>query len=160
MRCSIMKTLTIQTQNFRHELENTLNLRCTNASGLYYAACTIFSDPDPDPDSDQKQNQSQNQNYEKSCKSNVETLTCLLERIVILKHPVYSYSSKLVNMAHGMGHTEMHLTNLAELNHFIEENNLLHLEGYTTFRMADYRHKLDMMMYCAIKKMKLTDVLL
>lgn len=89
-----------------------------------------------------------------------DVLTCLLERIVILDHPVYGNSSKLTSMALNLKFTDIHRSNVTQLKGYLEENDLLHLEGYTVFRMADYRHKLDMMMYCIIKKLKLPHKLL
>jgi len=86
-------------------------------------------------------------------------LTYLLERIVILDHPVYGKSSKLTDMALELKFTDAHRSNVFQLERYLEENDLLHLEGYTIFRMADYRNKLDIMMYCIIKKLKLTDSL-
>ena len=126
-----MKTLTILTQNFRQDLEKDFNLRCYTEGTLHIACGKIDTD----------------------------TLATLLERIVIFAHPVYGHSPKLADMALELRHTEMHQANMTELARYLEENNLLHLEGYATFRMADYRHKLDMMMYCLIKKLKLSDSL-
>jgi len=123
-----MKTLTILTQNCQKELE-ALNLRCDSFDGLYSARGMVDAD----------------------------ALACLLERIIILKHPVYGHSPKLADMALELRHTEIHQANVAELTLYLEENDLLHLEGYAAFRMPEYRHKLDMMMYCLIKKLKLTD---
>ena len=127
-----MKTLTILTVNFRKDLENTLNLRCYPVGGLYVAIGSACTD----------------------------TLATLLERIVILSHPVYGHSPKLIDMAANLRQQEIHKTNVTELMDFLKENDRLHLEGYVAFRMAEYRSKLDMMMYCLIKKLKLTDSLL
>lgn len=131
-----MKTLTILTQKFRQELKNvnpSLDLHCHEKGTL--VAC-------------------------KTNKIDTDTLTTLLERIVILSHPVYGHSPKLADMAINMSHTEVHQANATELTRYLEENNTLHLEGYATFRMSEYHHKLDVMMYCIIKKLKLTDSLL
>ena len=127
-----MKALTIVTQDFRQALENALNLKC-HASGTLYEAHGVVS---------------------------TEALACLLERIVVLSHPVYGNSPKLADMALDLHHTEIHKSNVTELDRYIEDNDLLHLEGYTAFRMSNYRHKLDVMMYCLIKKLKLADSLL
>ena len=127
-----MKILTILTQDYKDDLEVLLNEQCT-ANGTLYMA----------------------QGYVE-----VEPLAKLLERIVILEHPVYGHSPKLVEIAQSLHHETMHKINVAELTRYLDENDTLHLEGYTAFLMADYRHKLDMLMYCAIKKLKLADVLL
>ena len=126
-----MKALTILTQDFRQDIENSLNIRCY-AKGSIYAAYG---------------------------KIDIEALATLLERVIILAHPVYGHSPKLADMASQLHYTEIHQNNVAELNRYLDENNLLHLEGYATFRMAEYRHKLDMMMYCLIKKLKLQESL-
>jgi len=89
-------------------------------------------------------------------KFDIEAFVTLLERIVISDHPVYGNSPKLADMALELKATEIHQLNMAELAAYLVTNNILHLEGYATFRMADYRHRLDVMMYCVIKKMKLT----
>ena len=122
-----MKALTILTQDFRQDLESVFNLHCYTVGTLYMARG----------------------------KFETEALTCLLERIIILKHPVYGHSSKLTDMAFELRQTEIHQANVLELTRYLMENDLLHLEGYTTFRMTDYRNKLDMMMYYLIKKLKL-----
>ena len=101
--------------------------------------------------------------YEMRCPReclDIDVVAVLLEHIVILEHPVYGHSPKLADMAFELRNTEIHHANVAELVQYIEEHDVLHLEGYAAFRMSDYRHKLDMMMYCLIKKLKLTDSLL
>ena len=132
-----MKTLTILTQDYRKDLETALNVRCS-AKGTLYAA----------------------NNVSISSKNSFNALACLLERITILQHPVYGHSPKLIEIAQSLHHDTMHEANVNELIHYYGENNILHLEGYTIFRMANYKHRLDMLMYCAIKKLKLTDALL
>ena len=122
-----MKTLTILTQDYRFDLETALNLQCSAAGTLHMAQGN----------------------------AEIDALVCLLERIVILRHPVYGHSPKLIDIAQGLHHESMHEANAAELARYLGENDILHLEGYAAFRMADYRHKLDMLMYCAIKKLKL-----
>jgi len=100
--------------------------------------------------------------YETNCpkdKIDIDGITALLERIVILGHPVYGHSHKLADMAFDLCRTGIHQVNVAELTCYLEEYNLLHLEGYAAFRMSDYRNKLDVMMYCLIKKLKLADSL-
>ena len=127
-----MKTLTILTQNFRRELKD-IGLHCRKVDeGLYLAKCP-------------------RDNFD------IEVFTELLERIVIINHPVYGNSPKLADMASELRATEIHQLNTAELARYLMANDRLHLEGYATFRMADYLHRLDVMMYCLIKKLNLTD---
>ena len=128
-----MKALTILTEDFKHELESlntNLNLQHCHKKSLFIAKGTF------DP----------------------VALVCLLEHIVILTHPVYGHSPKLVDMALELRTTEVHKANIEELISYLKENNVIHLEGYATFRMADYRNKLDIMMYCLIKKMNLHQI--
>ena len=129
-----MKTLTIFTHNYRQDLED-LNLPCYVADGLYSTKCSHAS-------------------------LDTDALMCLLERIIILGHPIYGHSPKLADMAIELRHTEIHQTNMLELTRYLKEQDTLHLEGYAAFRMYNYRHKLDMIMYCLIKKLKLADSLL
>ena len=127
-----MSFVTILTQRYKQDLHG-LNLHCyTLGKGLFAARCARDS-------------------------INIDALALLLERIVILGHPVYKYSPRLADMALELRRTEAHQTELAR---FIQENDLIHLEGYAAFRMSDYRNKLDMVMYCIIKKLKLSDSLL
>ena len=98
--------------------------------------------------------------YELTCpknNKNTDSLTCLLEHIVIQRHPIYGHSPKLADMALDLIHTKLHQTNFEALRRYIEENDHLHLEGYATFRMTEYRNQLDIIMYRLIKKLKLTD---
>ena len=129
-----MKSMTILTQDYRQDLEN-LNLPCRAIGSLYGAKCS---------------------------RDHLDTdgLMCLLERIIILGHPVYGHSPKLADMAIELRHTEIHQANVAELTRYFKEQDTLHLEGYAAFRMANYRHKLDMIVYCLIKKLKLADSML
>ncbi|MCL2421469.1 MAG: hypothetical protein FWD03_06380 [Defluviitaleaceae bacterium] len=93
-------------------------------------------------------------------KLDMDAFAELLEHIVILAHPVYGHAPKLADMAFDLRNTEIHQTNTINLARYIKEHDVLHLEGYATFRMANYRHKLDMMMYCLVKKLKLTENLI
>lgn len=126
-----MKALTILTQDFRQDLEDALDLKCYAAGPLYAARGIVCP----------------------------EALASLLERVIIHGHPVYGHSPKLADIAASLKHTEIHQANVIELSRYLGENDLLHLEGYAAFRMSDYRNRLDMLMYCVIKKLKLADSL-
>ena len=126
-----MSYIKILTQGYYEDLRK-LNINCqTCAGGLHIARCRLSN-------------------------LNIDALAALLERIVILQHPVYGHSPKLADMALEL----RELQNIKNLENFLQENNSLHLEGYATFRMHEYRSKLDITMYCLIKKLKLTDSLL
>jgi len=82
-------------------------------------------------------------------------LMTLLADIALQKNPIYQNSQKLRDMAGDLRGTDLYTTALGELSRFLKHNRILNLEGYVTFRMSEYREKLDMMSYSLIKKMKL-----
>ena len=82
-------------------------------------------------------------------------LMATLADIAVQENPIYQHSPKLQGIAHDLRKTPLYDAELKSLNRFIKHNRVLHLEGYVTFRMADYREKLDMMSYTLIKKLKL-----
>lgn len=134
-----MKTLTITTQSYGQALQalaadgDGMTVRYAGQhEGLYYMR-VIFDGTQP-----------------------AETLTGLLEYVAVQENPVYRHSEKLTSLALTLRHTPIHADNLSRLTQYIKENRRLHLEGYVVFRMAEYRHKLDMMMFSLIKNMKLT----
>jgi len=79
----------------------------------------------------------------------------LLADIVVQENPIYQHSSKLKDLADDLRKTPLYYTGLRGLTRYVKHNRALHLEGYVTFRMSDYREKLDMMSYSLIKKLKL-----
>ena len=79
----------------------------------------------------------------------------LLEYVAIQENPVYRYSPKLTDLAKDLQRTPVHFEILSNLTQYLKTNKTLHLEGYVTFRMADYREKLDILSYSLIKKMEL-----
>ena len=131
-----MKKLTILTQEYKDTLEEFILLKgILKNGGIYKLVCP-------------------------KSKLNTDSLARLLEHIVIQGHPVYGHSPKLADMALDLLHTKLHKANLEALSRYLEENDQLHLEGYATFRMTEYRNQLDVMMYRLVKKLKLTDSLL
>jgi hypothetical protein len=80
----------------------------------------------------------------------------LLEDVSINGHSIYGRSPKLAALARERAFSRE--GSLKALSLYLRSHNALILEGYSMFRMADYRCKLDMMMYGIIKKMKLTEV--
>ena len=79
----------------------------------------------------------------------------LLANIAQQENPLYQQSQKLREMAGDLQGTALYSSLQKSLEHFVKHNQVLHLEGYVTFRMTEYREKLDMMSYSLIKKMKL-----
>ena len=93
--------------------------------------------------------------YENARPALVKGLMNLLTDIIVRENPIFQYSPKLQDMAHDLRKTPLYETGLRGLRKFLRHNRALHLEGYVTFRMTDYREKLDMMSYTLIKKLKL-----
>ena len=81
-------------------------------------------------------------------------LTALLMDIAEAENPVYRHSSKLRVMVQSVRNSPIHSREVKRMQSFLTENKTLHLEGYATFRMGEYRDKLDMMIYTLIKKIK------
>ena len=86
----------------------------------------------------------------------IERIVTILTDIAQQENPVYQHSAKLQSMAGDLRGTKIFADIKKDLTRFLSRNNLLHLEGYMTFRMSAYREKLDYMSYSLIKKMKLT----
>ena len=82
-------------------------------------------------------------------------LMMLLTDIALLENPIYQHSPKLREMAGDLCDTPLYAAAQRDFSHFLRYNRTLHLEGYVTFRMAEYREKLDILSYSLIKKMKL-----
>jgi len=84
----------------------------------------------------------------------LEALSFLLMDIAEAENAVYRYSLKLRALAHGMRNPAICEQEVSRLRKFLRENKILHLEGYVTFRMDEYRDKLDMMIYSLVKKIR------
>jgi len=96
-----------------------------------------------------------NYRYNQQLTAFTKGLMALLADIAIQENPIYQHSPKLQSMAYDLRKTPLYEYELKSLAGFIKHSRILHLEGYVTFRMADYRDKLDMMSYTLIKKLKL-----
>ncbi|MDR0273524.1 MAG: hypothetical protein LBI27_09435 [Clostridiales bacterium] len=83
-----------------------------------------------------------------------ELLLALLFDIAESENPVYRKSEKLREMAKNLRQTQLYGRELRRLRQFIAGSKCLHIEGYVTFRMGEFREKLDMMIYTLIKKIK------
>jgi len=84
-----------------------------------------------------------------------ELLMTFLEEVALSANPIYCNSPKLMEMARNLRNTELHNREKQQLKIFLKYNRVLHLEGYATFRMEEYRNKLDMITYGLIKKLNL-----
>jgi len=85
----------------------------------------------------------------------IEQLAVFLQEIAILENPIYKHSPKLREMAQDLRDTPIYKNEVKRLKLFLKSSQTLNLEGYITFRMGEYRHKLDMISYQAIKKLEL-----
>jgi len=85
-------------------------------------------------------------------------LMIFLEEIAINNNPIYKHSQKLITLAQDLMHTKLHNHELVQLKMYLKNNKILHLEGYTTFRMEEYRNKLDILAYSLIKKLNLMQI--
>jgi hypothetical protein len=83
-----------------------------------------------------------------------ELLLCTLMDIAEGENPVYKNSAKLRAMAKNLRTTTLYGRELGRLRDFFSHSKELHLEGYVTFRMSEFREKLDMMIYSLVKKIK------
>ena len=86
----------------------------------------------------------------------IDRLAAFLQDVAALENPVYRYSIKMREMAKALQETSAHSVETKRLKAFLRGSRVLNLEGYITFRMSEYRHKLDIMSYRAIKKIELT----
>ncbi|MCL2404292.1 MAG: hypothetical protein FWC92_01965 [Defluviitaleaceae bacterium] len=85
----------------------------------------------------------------------VKELMSLLVDITVQENPIYQHSPKLQSIAYDLRKTPLYQAEQDSLAQFLKHSRVMHLEGYATFRMAQYREKLDMMSYTLIKKLKL-----
>jgi len=81
-------------------------------------------------------------------------LTGLLMDIAEAENAVYRHSPKLREMARDVRNSPIHEREVGRMRAFLAENKALNLEGYATFRLGEYRDKLDMMIYTLVKKIK------
>jgi hypothetical protein len=86
-----------------------------------------------------------------------DALADFLENLILYENPVYRHSPKMRNAAGELRRTAVHTENREQLRLYLAENKSLHVEGYTAFRMAEYRYRLDMLMYGLIKRLRLTE---
>ncbi|MCL2357157.1 MAG: hypothetical protein FWC70_08375 [Defluviitaleaceae bacterium] len=81
-------------------------------------------------------------------------LLTFLADTAALENPVYRHSAKLREMALSLRKTPLFKRELRLLREFFAQNSELNVEGYTTFRMFEFREKLDTMIYTLVKKIK------
>jgi hypothetical protein len=129
-----MKLLTIYTELYENKLRSFLDgasvtIRSQGYAGpLYYARCA----------------------YESKDMRFFDAFIYFLEEVILDENPIYRSSIKLREAAEGMRGMSAQ-----DFYTYIKQNKTVHIEGYTVFRMADYKYKLDMMMIGMIKKLKI-----
>jgi hypothetical protein len=85
-----------------------------------------------------------------------DAFICFLEDIVLFENPIYRHSPKLRDAAKNMHRSPVHTQAGECLRRYLRHNKTLHVEGYTAFRMEEYKYRLDMLMYGLIKKYRIT----
>ena len=86
-----------------------------------------------------------------------EMLMNLLADAAEMENPIYKNSVKLRKMARDLRRTPAYIRELRQLKEFTAGSKELNIEGYVTFRMSEYKEKLDMMMYSIVKKIKFSN---
>ncbi|MCL1787346.1 MAG: hypothetical protein FWG38_05110 [Defluviitaleaceae bacterium] len=81
-----------------------------------------------------------------------KALLNLLHDAAINENPIYKHSQKLKIIAQSLKNTPLYINEAARLKAYLHTNQVLHIDGYVTFRMAAYHEKLDMMLYHIMKK--------
>jgi len=82
----------------------------------------------------------------------VHTILQLLYSVAVLQNPVYKFSPKLRELSAGLRRGSLHERNARDLSAFLLHNSDLNVDSYVTFRMVEYKHKLDLLLYLVAKK--------
>ncbi|MCL1883371.1 MAG: putative sporulation protein YtxC [Defluviitaleaceae bacterium] len=83
-----------------------------------------------------------------------EMLLGFLMDIAEGENPIYKHSARLRGMAGELRESPIFGRELNQLREFFTNSRELNIEGYVTFRMCEFREKLDMMIYSLVKKIK------
>ena len=76
----------------------------------------------------------------------------MLEDILLYKNPITKAYKVLYEHIKDTVFLEFRNNILDDLTEFIENNNELNLEGYTTFKMDRYNHIINMTLYAIVKR--------
>jgi len=91
--------------------------------------------------------------WEKSVADKItQELIHMLYHIVTNENPVYKYSPKLKDLSTSLHNTPQYENDVEQLKSFLHSSKELNIDGYVTFRMDEYKEKLDMMLYKIVKK--------
>ena len=82
----------------------------------------------------------------------ISMLAQFLQELIVKESPVYKHSPKLSSVALKTTYEE----EKKRIKQFLKNSQTLNIEGYITFRMSEFRHKLDIISYKLIKKLDLT----
>jgi len=85
----------------------------------------------------------------------INQLATFLQKVAALENPIYRHLPKFREMINGLQNTQIHEREVKRLKSFLRNSQTLNLEGYIIFRMSEYRHKLDIISYQAVKKLEL-----
>ena len=83
----------------------------------------------------------------------VSHLATLLQQLAAKENPIYKSLPKMMELAKNL--STQNEEEAKRLKYFLKTSRRLNIEGYITFRMSDYRHKLDILGYRVIKKLRL-----
>ncbi|MCL2386123.1 MAG: putative sporulation protein YtxC [Defluviitaleaceae bacterium] len=86
-----------------------------------------------------------------------EEFLLALMNIAEKENPVYRYSAKLRKMARELRESPLQGRELHRLKSFFAASKEINIEGYVTFRMGEFREKLDTMIYSLVKKIKFSN---
>ena len=152
LRGNKMKQLTLYTNRHREELQKFAK-QASEIAHINWAKWRENKNKSPD---EKKRLFALNISWDRAESDKLaELLMVFLEEVALSANPIYCNSPKLMEMARNLRNTELYRREKKHLKIFLKYNRVLHLEGYATFRMEEYRNKLDMITYGLIKKLNL-----
>jgi len=86
-----------------------------------------------------------------------DALLKFLMDIAESENPVYKHSARMRQMALDLRNAPIFAHELRLLKAFVSSERELNIEGYVTFRMGEFREKLDLMVYSLVKKIKFSN---
>lgn len=88
---------------------------------------------------------------ENSAKSK-KSLSYLLEEVILFKNPVTRGYSSLCDSIKKLVFLPCRNDIYKVLSEFLEEHDSINIEGYTNFRMDEYTHLVNIVLYAIVKK--------
>jgi hypothetical protein len=78
-------------------------------------------------------------------------LFSLLFDVCVGENPVFAQSPRLTQAAQGLRGQAVYAAEYKAFRAFLRESKTLNIEGYTQFRMADIRHRLDTLIFSLLR---------